>query len=405
MANFEELKSIGEPVFENDKEPKGKDVMNSNLVNSDVLNHDFKCELVPIELNKIDVSDVQTISISDIGKLGALSIPVINVIQNVMGSGGSGLYMVNTAGGTLFKSAVKGGFIGGVRNAAGGISQATLSPVIFNPITLGVALTLVSVFIKLDKIESSCNKIYDYITISDKAELSNNYKILFKIYNEYRENFNNEKAVSEFIHSISSINSNSGKMIEVYKTLIEKELGKNKFNLNDKSVINNSKELISNYYYLKLAAFNYAFSTMLTIFIEEKFNHDTLERCYKDINEKTGLVEDLFYKTKNYLLNQYDKSLTNKHLFIIELSREMSSKIPGIKDLKFLNDFNEKQIEEKVIEINNGRDYIEKVFADNQELDIGIYNKNIKFIDQVFNSQTQILCDANNFYVKAEIEE
>ena len=376
---------------------------NKNIMNNTITNGHFKCELVPYELKKIEVLKYQTISISDIGKLGSLSIPVINAIENTMGAGGSGLYMVDTDGGTLFQSAVKGGFIGGMKTATGGIGQSTLSPVIFNPITLGVALTIVSMFTKLDSIESSCNKIYDYITIGDKAELSDNYKKLFQIYNEYNENYNNEKAVIEFIHVISIIKCNAGKMIEVYKPLIKKEIENNKFNIDDKSVINNAKELIDYCYYLKLSTFNYAFSTMLSIFIEEKFNHDTLERCYEDINKKNDDVCDLFDEAKSYLLKEFDKSLMKKDLILAVASREISSVIPVLKNIKPLKEFSDKKIEKKVNKVIDGEDYINNIFTENSELNVKELNNNIKLVDQIFNSHAQILCDKNNFYIRKEI--
>ena len=370
---------------------------NENLVNNVITRGNFKCELVPYELKEIEISKYQTISISNIGKLGSLSTPVINVIQNTMGAGGSGLYMVDTAGGTLFSSAVKGGFIGGMKTATGGIGQATLSPVIFNPITLGVALTMVSMFTKLDAIESSCNRIYDYITIGDKAELSNNYENLFKIYNEYNENYNNEKAITEFIHTISDINRNAGKMIKVYKPLIKEEFEKKKFNINKESVINNAKELINYCYYLKLATFNYSFSTLLSIFVEEKFNHDTLERCYKDIDEKKDNVNDLFSDAKSYLLDEF-----NKIDFIYPmLCYECISNIPVVKNIKRIKEYEyDDFVEKSAYKFIDNKEYINNIFTKCTELNVENYNNNIKFIDQIFNSHTQILCDKNNFYIK-----
>ena len=368
---------------------------NENLVNNVITRGNFKCELVPCDLKEIEISKYQTISISDIGKLGSISVPVINVIQNTMGAGGSGLYMVDTAGGTLFSSAVKGGFIGGMKAATGGIGQATLSPVIFNPITLGVALTMVSMFTKLDEIKSTCDKIYTYITIGDKAELSNNYEKLFTIYNEYNENYKNEKAVIGFIHDISDINSNAGKMIKVYKPLIKKEFEKKKFNIDEKSIINNAKELINHCYYLKLATFNYAFSMMLSIFVEEKFNHNTLERCYNDIYNKNVDVRDLFNDAKSYLLKEFDKSLINIDLIFTVFGRD----IPVVKKIFFFF-----LIKKKANKIIDGKDYINSIFTENSELNVENYYNNIKFIDQIFNSHTQILCDKDNIYVRKEIK-
>lgn len=361
---------------------------NNNLVSL----YEFKCELIPCELKKIDLSKCQAISISDIGKLGSLSIPVINVVQNVMGAGGSGLYMVNTAGGTLFSSAAKGGFIGGMKTATGGIAQSTLSPVIFNPITLGVALTMISTFIKLDRIENSCNKIYNYITIRDKAELANHYERLFKIYNEFRENFNNEKAVIGFIHAISDINGDAGNMIKTYNSLIEEELAKSTFNIDYKSVVGNAKELIYSLYYIKLALFNYAFSTMLSIFIEEKLNHETLIRCYEDIKCKKELIDNLTNKTKSYLSNECEKSFTYKDFLIKLFAKELTSKMP-IKPF-------DKSFNNKVDEIINGQNYINNILSQGSELDTEIYNNNIKLVDKIFNEKVQILCDSNNFYIE-----
>lgn len=103
----------------------------SKTKNNEIMNDKEKVDLTISLMDKgFNLSNYDKIPISTIGELGAIGVPIVEALEVISGAGGSGLYMVNTAGGTLFQCASKGAYIGGMTAATGEMGQAALTPVI-----------------------------------------------------------------------------------------------------------------------------------------------------------------------------------------------------------------------------------------------------------------------------------
>ena len=116
--------------------------------------------LVQID-NSFDLSSYERVPISLIGGLGAVALPIIEGMQALGAAGGSGIYMVSTEGGKLAWSAAKNAYIGGMTTASGELAQASLRPVVFNPTTICIAVTMVAAIVKLDEISNNVKEVIE----------------------------------------------------------------------------------------------------------------------------------------------------------------------------------------------------------------------------------------------------
>ena len=178
----------------------------------------FKCTALSENIN---LDNYEKLPVSLIGEMGALSTSVVESIMAVSQAGGSGLYMVNTAGGTLFECASKGAYIGGMTTASGEIGQAALTPVVFNPATLGTTIVMMSAMIKLNEISENTIKIINKLERKDKADLKSSFKALIRIFDDYRLSSNKQEYMKQQLQSIDNIMLKVDSIHEDYKEALE----------------------------------------------------------------------------------------------------------------------------------------------------------------------------------------
>ena len=111
------------------------------------------------------------------------------------GQASTGLYHVTVPNsGVLMQFKDGRGFLGFVKAANGGVGggQAVLNPVVLNPATMCMALAVMNIDKKLDKIQETQKEMLDYLKIKDRAKLQGNINYLTDIVNNYKYNWNND---------------------------------------------------------------------------------------------------------------------------------------------------------------------------------------------------------------------
>ena len=73
------------------------------------------------------------------------------------------------------------------------VGQSTLSPLVFNPTMLFMALSLISIDKKLDSIQETQQEILGFLARQHRAELKGNLLFLSGVLHDYKYNWNNEK--------------------------------------------------------------------------------------------------------------------------------------------------------------------------------------------------------------------
>jgi hypothetical protein len=152
-----------------------------------LVNYEFR----PAVQDDADVSTERFTKLP-LGKLAAVGTafePIASAIQTALGgSGGSGLYWVNTSGGQMFSRG--GGYIGAIKAANGGVGggQALINPIALNPTMLFMAIALYSIDKKLDAIQETQKEILAFLEQKEKSNLKGDLIYLTDVLNNYKYN-------------------------------------------------------------------------------------------------------------------------------------------------------------------------------------------------------------------------
>ena len=122
--------------------------------------------------------------------------PITQIVQTALnGSGGSGLYWVNTHGKKMHSFKNKPGYLGSLKNSNGtvGGGQAVLQQIPFDPTMMCMAFSLMSIEQKLDEICEIQKEILAFLEMKEKAKLKGNLNTLYDVLNNFKYNTDNEK--------------------------------------------------------------------------------------------------------------------------------------------------------------------------------------------------------------------
>ena len=151
---------------------------------------------LPSEFTKmnINLSETKKFPIEKAAALGIAFQPLTQLVSYASGGAGqSGLYFVNTAGKTMFKSG--GQFIGNLQAAngsvGGGLARMTQLPL--DPTMLCMAVALMTIEKKLDVIHETQKEILAFLEMKEEAKLKGNINVLADILNNYKFNWDNDK--------------------------------------------------------------------------------------------------------------------------------------------------------------------------------------------------------------------
>lgn len=279
------------------------EIVNKNNQDLDIIK--FECTELP---TKTDLSLWQKIPI---GEIGTLSVPVMEAITAVSNAGGSGLYMVNTAGGTLFECASKGAgvYIGGMTTASGEIGQAALTPVVFNPMTLGMTMAMMGAMIKLNEISENTLKIINKLERKDKAVIQSAFKKLTETVEGYKASSDKEKYIENNLQTVNSYIAELDKLREEYKDELMEMSKKTSMELTADKYI---KEVVYKYNLYQMIIYVLA----MAMYIQTLYNKDYSELYLEMVNERYDKLNEeqkiLFANCKEGIEKKYGSAAVKK---------------------------------------------------------------------------------------------
>ncbi len=272
------------------------EIVNKNNQELDIIK--FECTELP---TKTDLSLWQKIPI---GEIGTLSVPVMEAITAVSNAGGSGLYMVDTAGGTLFECASKGAgvYIGGMKTASGEIAQAALKPVVFNPMTFGMTMAMMGAMIKLNEISENTLKIINKLERKDKAVIQSAFKKLTETVEGYKASSDKEKYIANNLQTINSYIAELDKLREEYNDELMEMSKKTSMELTADKYI---KEVVYKYNLYQMIIYVLA----MAMYIQTLYNKDYSESYLEMVNERY----DKLNEEQKILLANCKEGIEKKH--------------------------------------------------------------------------------------------
>lgn len=359
----------------------------------------------PSELVKmnIDMTEAQSFPIEKAATLGVAFQPLTQLISHAVGgSGQTGLYFVNTAGKTMFKSG--GQFIGNLKAADGGVGGglARMTQLPLDPTMLCMAVAIMAVEKKLDGILEVQKEIIAFLELKEKAKLKGNLNALADILNNYKFNWDNDKYKAHKHILVQDIKREADQSIILYREQLTKTLSKKALFNNSqeiKSTLNKTMTRLTDY---QLALYIFSFSSFLEVMLLENFDTNYLRNISKKIQEYSSDYTALYGKCTAKIEKRSKDSLEG---YVLKGLSKLSGgagkiveKIPVIRKSQLDENLIKTSAILQDIDVKRTHNVI-RILEDSQTNYIGPFVENIATIDNLYNKPTQLMFDSENIYI------
>ena len=351
----------------------------------------------------IDIEKAEKFPIEKVAILGTVFQPVTQLASYAAGGAGqSGLYFVNTAGKTMFKSGNE--YIGSLKNVDGlvGGGQARMTQIPLDPTMLCMAVALMAVEKKLDAIQEGQKEILDFLEMKEASQLKGNLNALTDILNNYKYNWDNEKYKYHNHIEVKNILRAAEQSLILYKEQLEKMLNKRHGLSNEQEISRTIKKAINKFNDYHLALYTFAYASFLEVLLLENFDTNYL-------NNATSRVKDYELAYDKLHDNWVEKIESKASKSIESFALKGLSKVTGGagKVVEKIPVINKSQIDENLIKAgdwiaNVNEDRIEKsskLLTDSKVNLIRPFVENIETIDIIYNKPHQLVFDTDNIYV------
>lgn len=369
-----------------------------------VLESIMNADVSPV-MPKLDLTaDTIRIPLSNLSALGIAFQPLTTAIQTaISGSGGSGLYYVNTKGMQMFSTSE--GFIGSLKTASGtvGGGQARMTALACDPTMLFMAAALMSIEKKLDAIRETQEEILTFLEEKERAVLQGNLNVLNDIISSYKHNWENETFKSNKHILVQQIKKESEASIILYRDQIAQRLKKRSFIHSDQDVSAALKKLQVQFKDYQLALYLYAYSTFLEVMLLGNFSKGYLDSVEQRLSEYSFQYRSLY--TECYtIMDGYSKSSIQTGMLgglaaASKLMGETIAKVPGISRSQLdenliktsgkLSHHSEKKASVTLEGLAQARATVTLPFIEN-----------ICSINDLYNKPTAYLIDGQNIYIQ-----
>lgn len=369
-------------------------------------------EILPVipKLN-FEKSKTTKIPLSDLSALGVAFQPLTTAIQTALnGSGGSGIYYVNTRGKQMFNATGSTEFIGSLKSPIGGVGggQARMTALACDPTMLFMAATLMNIEKKLDIIQETQEDILQFLEEKERATLQGNLNVLGDIISNFKYNWDNEKYKTNKHILVQEIRKEAESSIILYREQIGKDLEKRSSIHGNLKVKNILKRLQTRFKDYQLSLYLYAYSTFLEVMLLGNFNEDYLNNVEHCITEYSYQFRALYTECYN-MMEDYSKSSVQSEM-VNGLST--ASKFVGnaISKVPIINKF---QLDENLIKAGSKLDAYQEEQAVNtlnnliqNRMNVTIpFVENIRTINNLYNKPVKCLMDKDNIYIQQIREE
>lgn len=374
---------------------KKEDAVLEPLINAD-------CPPVMPELDL--TANTTKIPLSNLSALGIAFQPLTTAIQTaISGSGGSGLYYVNTKGMQMFST--NEGFIGSLKTASGtvGGGQARMTALACDPTMLFMAAALMSIEKKLDAIRETQEEILTFLEEKERAVLQGNLNVLNDIIRSYKHNWENETFKSNKHILVQQIKKESEASIILYRDQIAKRLRKRSFIHSDQDVSAALKKLQAQFKDYQLTLYLYAYSTFLEVMLLGNFSKGYLDSVEQRLSEYSFQYRSLYTQCytvmEDYSKSSFQTGMLGGLAVASKLMGETIAKVPGISRSQLdenliktsgkLSHHSEKKASVTLEGLAQARATVTLPFIEN-----------IRSINDLYNKPTAYLIDGQNIYIQ-----
>lgn len=250
------------------------------------------------------------IPLSDLSALGVAFHPLSAAIQTaVNGSGGSGIYFVNTMGKQMFHAGGSTEYIGALKSSTGAVGggQARMTALACDPTMLFMAAALINIEKKLDTIQQTQEEILQFLEEKERATLQGNLNVLGDVARNFKYNWKNEKYKTNKHIIVQQIKKEAEASIILYREQIGKRLNKRSLIHSDLEVRSTLKKLQAQFQDYQLALYLFAYSAFLEVMLLGNFSEGYLNNVEQSITDYSYQYRTLYTKCYD-LMKDYSKS-------------------------------------------------------------------------------------------------
>lgn len=282
-------------------------------------------------------------------------------------------------------------------------SQVMTTTIPYNPTVLFMAMALMSIDKKLDKIQETQKEILRFLELDKESQIRGDLNTLTEILNNYKYNWDNELYKTSKLDLVQHIKRSASGNIDFYQNKISAGSIKKKgihINKNAESLLTELENLFKNY---QLSLYIYAFAYFLEVMLIENFDEQYLDNVASEI-EKLSIDYRTLYSNCYEHIDEYTKSTIEAQLLksastIGKLSGETIAQIPLISKT---------QIDESLIAAGEflnrvGDEKAEKSierYIENRDSGVEVFIHNINMVNQLHNKPVKMLFDRENMYFR-----
>ncbi len=301
------------------------------------------------------------------------------------------------------------GYLGTIMGQNGIAGQARWIPaeassvgVAVDPVTLAVAVAVMSVNKKLDRIQKTQAEILKFLHQDKESRLEGAVNTLADIIDQYRFNSFNALWKSSKLTVVTTIKGEAESNVIFYRKQITDNLEKQK-TLHDYRAADKLKsELEANFRYYQLSLYLYAYASFEEVILGDNYDKAYLNHMSSKIRENAIQYKIDYTECYNELEAYMKGSLEAVALSGIgNAGKTVGKKIAQIPII------NKSPVDEALIAGGNklkklGSSHGKRAmgsFSENQDVDIQLFLHNIETINEISNQPAEILFDKDNIYI------
>lgn len=282
-------------------------------------------------------------------------------------------------------------------------SQVMTTTIPYNPTVLFMAMALMSIDKKLDKIQETQKEILRFLELDKESQIRGDLNTLTEILNNYKYNWDNELYKKSKLDLVQHVKRSASGNIDFYQNKISAGLAKKKgihISKNAESLLTELDSLFKNY---QLSLYIYAFAYFLEVMLMENFDKQYLDSVASEF-EKRSIEYRTLYSDCYEHIDEYTKSTIEAHLLktastVGKFTGETIAKIPLISKT---------QLDESLIAagefINKvGDEKAEKTmerYIENRDSGVEVFIDNINAVNRLHNKPVELLFDNENVYLE-----
>lgn len=280
-------------------------------------------------------------------------------------------------------------------------SQVMTTTIPYNPTVLFMAMALMSIDKKLNKIQETQKEILRFLELDKESQIRGDLNTLTEILNNYKYNWDNELYKKSKLDLVQHIKRSASGNIDFYQNKISAGSTKKKgihINKNAESLLTELDNLFKNY---QLSLYIYAFAYFLEVILMENYDKQYLDKVASEIEKRSidyrTLYSDCYQQIDEYTKSTIEANLLKSASTVGKLTGETVAKIPIISKT---------QIDESLIVAGeflnkvgdeNSQKTMER-YIENRDSGVEVFIDNINTVNKLHNKSLEMLFDNENMY-------